>query len=55
MHAAALHDYVLKNRVLKEHAMKWLIGIAMVMLITHFFYRRARRRADEDAEQPPRD
>ncbi|MCZ6534095.1 MAG: hypothetical protein O7A08_14170 [SAR324 cluster bacterium] len=48
-------DHALKAYALKDHAMKWFIGIAAVMLITHFFFRRARRRTDEDAEQPPRE
>jgi hypothetical protein len=33
--------------------MKWIIGIAAVMLITHFFFRRARGRDRDNSDSNP--
>ncbi len=33
--------------------MKWIIGIAAVMLITHLFFKRAQRKVRDDSDPPP--
>jgi uncharacterized membrane protein YuzA (DUF378 family) len=33
--------------------MKWIVGIAAVMLIAHYFFKRAERRALRERRDPP--